>query len=383
MHEDALGSGTPGAETTTRDEASRKKHDRFIELVRGVPAVAVLIGAPVAVLVVLVAGGFYLNDPMYASGLGAVVAGFAVFGVLVARAPWAFERLVDSGVVRAQDVTRYRAFLARETEAMNDGRQLIGAVGGAIAGFARFPIQAAPYGGLLGDGPASLFRASPLRLADIAAETILGAVAGLALWRMLILGVTIFRLGRAFDLQLKLNHPDGCGGFRPLGDVCLISASVLSVPAVYLGFWIAVAPRTDLYRSLYLEQHIVLLGITVVLAFAAFLVPLWTIHEEMVQEAGRLRREVDKVAEQIDRLSRSLLDRSAKLSADEAAAVAKDLEVRQATYQRIERIPTWPIDLRLALRFGTSQVVPLLSLTGLSGPIVDAVGRLASFTAPR
>jgi hypothetical protein len=381
MHEDAPGSGARGTGSAAQHTIPGEDAER-IRLVRGRPAAAVLIGAPIAVVVVLIVGGFYLDDPMYATGLGAVLVGFVVFGVLVGRAPWAFERLVDSGVVRPSDVTTYRAFLCRETETMNHRRQLFGAVGGAVAGFARFPIQAAPFGGLLGDGPASLFRASPLRLADIAAETVLGAIAGLVLWRILILGVTIFRLGRTFDLQLKLNHPDGCGGFRPLGDVCLISASVLSVPAVFLGFWIAVAPRTDLYRSLYLEQHVVFLGITVVLAFAAFLVPLWTIHEEMVQEAGRLGREVDKVAEQIDRLSRTLLDRSAKLSADEAAAVAKDLEVRQATYQRIQRIPTWPIDLRLALRFGTSQLVPLLSLTGLSGPIVDAIGRLAMFASP-
>jgi hypothetical protein len=58
------------------------------------------------------------------------------------------------------------------------------------------------------------------------------------------------------------------------------------------------------------------------------------------------------------------------------AALARDVEVRQQSYQRSEKIPTWPIDIGLAVRFGTSQAIPLLSLTGLSKPIVDTIAGL-------
>jgi hypothetical protein len=118
-----------------------------------------------------------------------------------------------------------------------------------------------------------------------------------------------------------------------------------------------------------------------VLAPITFLAPLWTVHEEMLREGSRLRIEVDQVGQQIDRLSRDLLERSEQMSTDEAAAAAHDLEVRQENYKRIERIPTWPIDVGLTLKFGTSQVIPLLGLTGLSQPIVDAIDRFGSFVS--
>ena len=137
-----------------------------------------------------------------------------------------------------------------------------------------------------------------------------------------------------------------------------------------------------LYGARYFELHAVFLGILAVLAPVTFIAPLWTIHLEMLRESTRLRVEVDQVGQQIDRLSRELLERSEEMSADEAAAKAHDLEIRQDSYKRTEHIPTWPIDVSLALRFGTSQVIPLLGLTGLSKPVVDAIGRFGSFITP-
>jgi len=54
-------------------------------------------------------------------------------------------------------------------------------------------------------------------------------------------------------------------------------------------------------------------------------------------------------------------------------AKSADLERRKALYLANEHIPTRPIDVRLATKFGTSQLVPVLGMTGLSKPMVDLI----------
>jgi hypothetical protein len=341
-----------------------------------------LFAAPIAVAVALVGGGFYVNDPMYATALGADIVAFVMYHVFAHRIPGAFNGLRDREVVAIEDRPAFAAFQDRTTYWLNHPAQIAPGLFGAAVAFVRFPIQAGGLVALFGGGPGSFGRTTPIGLADMAGETILGFALGLVLWRMGITAWRISRLGELFTLRLKLNHPDGCGGFRPLGDLCLLNASLLSVPAVYLAVWVVAAPRMPKYADLYLGLQAGLLGFIMVLAALAFLAPLWSIHGEMLRDAARLRPEVDQVGQQIDRLSRRLLGQSGELSAEEASAVAHDLEIRQESYKRIERIPTWPIDVNLAVRFGTSQLIPLLSLTGLSGPIVDAIGRIGKFLAP-
>jgi hypothetical protein len=368
-------------EAATDDQAGQETAGTIV-VVRNPAVQGLLLAVPILVGLVLVAGGFYVNDPMFATGLGAVIVAFVMYHVFAHRIPEAFKRLRDREVIVVKDRSAYAAFEERSTFWLNHPGQIVAGLFGALAAFVRFPIQVGGLDRLFGSGPGSFARAGPIRLADIAGEMILGFAIGLVIWRMGITAWRISRLGGHFTLRLKLNHPDGCGGFRPLGDLCLLNASLLTVPAVYLATWIVLSPRIPRYAGLYTELHVVLLATVMVLATLAFIAPLWSIHGEMLRESARLRPEVDQVGQQIDRLSRQLLDQSGDLSADEAAAVAKDLDIRQANYKRIERIPTWPIDVNLALRFGTSQLIPLLSLTGLSGPIVDAIGRLGGFVAP-
>ncbi len=56
--------------------------------------------------------------------------------------------------------------------------------------------------------------------------------------------------------------------------------------------------------------------------------------------------------------------------------MTRDLEILQQIYRRNEQIPTWPIDVRLPVKFGAAQVVPLLGFTGLSKPVVDLVASM-------
>jgi hypothetical protein len=372
------------ADSRPATAGDREPHARTrIRVVDNVWLQRLLIAAPVGVGVVLVWFGFFVADPMYGTGLVTVIAAFVVFHVFAARIPDAFDRLPVRGVVAPEDLGRYRRFERGVEDLMNARRGLVPGVLLAAFAIARFPTAA---GGidrwLFGSGARSLPQAGPLMLADIVAEALLGLALGLVLWRMLVVALKVRELGRTFDLRLQVNHPDRCGGFRPLGDLCLWNALLVTVPAIFLGAWVVLAPGIERYSTTYVGLHTGFLAFLAVLAPITFLAPLWSIHQSMVRESARLRVEVEQLGQQIDRLSRDLLERSETLTPDEVAALAKDVEVRQESYRRSEKIPTWPIDLGLAVKFGTSQLVPLLSLTGLSKPIVDTIGGLAKLVEP-
>jgi hypothetical protein len=124
-----------------------------------------------------------------------------------------------------------------------------------------------------------------------------------------------------------------------------------------------------------------LAGVVVVLAIVTFMAPLWRVHVAMAQNAEQLRADIEKRGQRIDELARELVAAETHLTPEDRERKAKDLELQQAIFRANERIPTWPIDLRMLLKFGSSQIVPLLGLTGLGKPFVDAAERLSKFLA--
>jgi hypothetical protein len=188
--------------------------------------------------------------------------------------------------------------------------------------------------------------------------------------------VKVHELGR-FPLRVQLGHPDRCGGFKPLGNLCLWNALVLSVPGVFLGWWIIVGPASQ-YGSRYVAFHSLLASLVIVLATIAFLLPLWSVHRVMVRDATHLRDDIERHGQRIDRLARDLVAARDDIPSETWEAMVSDLGRRQELYKANEKVPTWPIDARLATKFGTSQLVPLLGVTGMSKPILDAVKAVSS-----
>lgn len=341
----------------------------------------VLVAAvPILTTAVLVALRFVPGDPMLATGLGAVVIGFVVFLVFASRIPEAFALVRLRGLVPANHIARYLDFERGISRALNSRMSLVFGGAGAVAGFARYPVAAGGIDPLVGQGPRAVGVWGPVAIADMVGETLIGAAAGLAIWRMLVVGLKVYELGR-LPLQIQLGHPDRCGGFKPLGDLCLWNALILSVPGVFLGWWILVGPASQ-YGSRYVALHSLLASVVVVLATVAFLLPLWRIHRVMVESARGLRDDIEQHGQRIDELTRKLIAAREDLPDESWERLAKDLERRQALYRANEKVPTWPIDVRLAVKFGTSQAVPLLGITGLGKPAIDAIKALTSFIDP-
>jgi hypothetical protein len=335
---------------------------------------------PVITTAALLAFGFFPGDPMLASGLGSVVVGFVVFLLFASRIPDTFALVRLRGLVPRRCAPAYQQFELEVGRQLNSRWSIVLAAFGALIGFARYPVAAGGIEPLIGQGPAALIVRGPIALADMLGETLIGAAAGLAIWRMIVIGFKVGDLGR-FPLRVQLGHPDRCGGFEPLGNLCLWNALILSVPGVFLGWWIIVGPSSQ-YGLRYVALHSALASIVVVLATIAFVVPLWRVHLVMARSAEKLRAGIERNGQRIDQLARELVAARDDLGPDEWESKAKELERLQALYRANEKVPTWPIDVHLATKFGTSQLVPLLGITGLSKPIVDVIKAFTSLLDP-
>jgi hypothetical protein len=211
----------------------------------------------------------------------------------------------------------------------------------------------------------------------------LGFFVGLLTWRMIITAAQVFKLGRTFELQLQLGHPDRCGGLSPLGNLCLWNALILTVAGIHLGGWLIVAPNlSEPYRDLastYHDLYLGLLVVPVVFAAVSFFWPMQSVHQEMLADRVRLQRQLDQIGRRINELSRKKLEEADTPGLHDTEELDKEIKAKQATYLENQHLPVWPIDTRILAKFVTSQTVPLLGLTGLGAPLVDTIGSLLSF----
>ncbi len=352
--------------------------------------------APWMILAIVVLYGGFLGDPMFGSGLVAAALALFTFQLVMQRIPETFGTLwsrnliarkpdaielasapasVNSAAVLGdeQSVTQpYDAFI-KDVERWLNHRWSWGlGILFAILGFARFPYQSGGLNEFWRQLLRDLPRLSWTDWVDIVGEPFIGFIIGLLVWRMIVAAVKVRELGKRFDLNVQLGHPDGCGGLEPLGNLCLWNALLVTIPGVFLGAWIILGPRSQ-YGNLYVELHSKLLLVPIILAPLTFILPLWSVHQVMASKAAEVRLELDRLSQSIDHLARELLNRADELQPEEGEKIAKNLELRQQIYRRSQQIPLWPLNVGLLAKFATSQVVPVLGLTGLGQPLLKVV----------
>jgi hypothetical protein len=218
---------------------------------------------------------------------------------------------------------------------------------------------------------------------ELALAFSLGFFLGLLAWRMVVTGYEVAKLGRQFELRMQLGHPDRCGGLSPLGILCFWNAMIISVAGIHLGAWLIIAPNlAEPYQDLaatYHDLYIALLVVPLVFAVVGFFLPLRAAHQEMLAERERLERRLAQISNRIDQLSRQMLDKADELEPEVLEAMGKQLKSMRETYMENQHPPVWPFDTRLLMKFVSTQTVPILALTGLGAPLLDAISSLLSF----
>ncbi len=188
---------------------------------------------------------------------------------------------------------------------------------------------------------------------------------GLYLWRLIVLAYGFHRLGDLFDVNVQSQHPDQCGGMKPVGNLCLLAAAVIAVPAVYVGFWIILSQSPASYYHGWVGFYSALWALFAIGALM-FLVPVYGIHRSMLRRRVQLRVPLDQISVRVNELVQNLLASAEAASPAQVEELSKQLSQLQLVYAATGRIPVWPVDRGILQKFGTAQLIPFLTVTNLA-----------------
>lgn len=122
------------------------------------------------------------------------------------------------------------------------------------------------------------------------AGPLIGLLMGLLVWRTGVITLYMTRLSKHFILDVQFRHPDGTGGYRPFGDLCLLNALLIALPALFLSIWsflpqieaVQNAINLSVFNELWLDLFRTLLVVVLnVAAIWVFFGPAYGVHQQM------------------------------------------------------------------------------------------------------
>ena len=216
---------------------------------------------------------------------------------------------------------------------------------------------------------------------------IIGYILGLFVWRVGVIALYTYHLGQSFEIDSFPNHPDRCGGLKSLGDLCLLIAFTLLVPAIYLSFWGIIVnyydiQGTEFYAQVWSGVFRKLLVLLSGFAFFFFFMPLYQIHIQMSRRKQELHQELDRISQNISRLSLEIRSQAERMDAGDGKEKLATLEFLETVYQKSSVVPTWPFNASLVWKFAAGQAVPLLTLLGTNESVTAMVQALIGTFSP-
>ncbi|HNX17106.1 MAG TPA: hypothetical protein PKM50_02125 [Methanoregula sp.] len=306
---------------------------------------------------------------MFVTGLLTVILVFFTFVIFMNRISTALRTLGNRGILVPGD--GIPLFLVDTFALMDNRLQWVMAELFAILPVSWF--VAVRQGPLMGE---------PFQVFLLVIEIFIAFLIGLIAWRLVVTGLQIRSVPFRFSLELQPGHPDQCGGLAPLGNLCLINALIISLPGIYLGGWMAVGPAigfvaiSETYRPIFT----ILLLVPVIFSVITFFIPLWETHRVMVGKKREILRNLDELAESMNRRNQELLNVPENAAPDIGMARIKDLETIQTQiaslekiYGQYQKVSEWPFNTRIFLQFMTTQAVPVLTLAGVSQPLAGFI----------
>ena len=275
----------------------------------------------------------------------------------------------------------FLSFAQRASEQMNDSRQLVcGVIGIGVAIWTIWLLDKGIFESIYINF-STIFSAYGTFILIRLTFILAAFVAGLIAWRIVVIANTVVKLGKQFDFDLQINHPDGCGGLRPIGDLCLGLAYVIAPLPIMLGAWLVFINFLDI-RFLHMDPNdliplsstivILMIPVAMVCVFSFFF-PLGSIHTSMLRAKSRLQIELDEISQEIHQLSSKLLVNANSLNPQEGISVEEKIEFLKRVHARNSRIPTWPYGSTHIWGLISTQIIPSI------GVISSIVGLIKSF----
>ena len=329
-------------------------------------------------------GGFTADSLNYYAGLVLAPIGLFLFQALAKRVPQAFisiekrnivEALKDRPTLSRQE--KYQEFLHKFDEILNHPMQWV--IGGVLAAvmFWQEGIVRPDMFNLRFFRPGLWY--GLLSFGMDAIRLLLFFMIGVLIWRMIVIGVYIWRLGKNFRINPQLGHPDACGGLEPIGNLCLWIVLLLALPMVNLIVWILPSQLQPNLVDIswimeshdYIKFYPALLLLLILLSLISFFIPLWSIHEAMLQSRMPVKMEMEGLAQSITEIEKTLLDQAKTIEQTKVDELQKRLKIMQEIYQRNKNYPTWPFNVKGLTKFFSMQLLPLLVSLKLTEPIVN------------
>lgn len=203
---------------------------------------------------------------------------------------------------------------------------------------------------------------------------LVGYALGVGIWKSVVTAIHVRYFSRKFDFDIQLNHPDKAGGLKPLGDLILSMATILIVASLALSGVILLA---DYYAFEITESYTkIFLGAAIVLSVVIFFWPLLIAHQRMVEEKSRLDQLLLEITQRIAELEHVTQSNLRTMNYKKRQEAFSEIDSLTDLYRRVTRMPTWPFDREILLRFATPQALSFLSLIGVAEPIVSAIRSL-------
>jgi hypothetical protein len=180
-------------------------------------------------------------------------------------------------------------------------------------------------------------------------------------WIILITSLFLRKMTALFDLNIQPHHPDKSGGLRLLGSFCFSMVFPVLIGTSFLGVYsIGVIHLPGPYSDLIpMAARVGLLLIALPLTTIAFFVPLWNIHEKMVQIKARYENEF---AHHMEEVSKRILTTLDQRMLEEAKTAKEEMEILQVIDPNTIGYPSWPFDNRILIALLLSQIIALVSL---------------------
>lgn len=283
-------------------------------------------------------------DVLLISGVAAFIVGLLLVQSIPSKLEKSLDRLVNRGAfeITAKKLDIFKRLLDTRVNIWARSVGLIAALAMLLAFLVAF------------SGRFSVERIF-LTIAEVAGAYI----AGLWLGRMACYGQLGWLVKReSIQMHIVPGHVDGTGGLKPVGDFYFFQAMVVAIPAIFLAVWWLLIPLWPRYEH-WREPYMGLLAVAITIEVLAFLVPIWSFHRVMQEQKKEHLKKADTLSRKINEIQAKLAQEH---TADEQKALREQLSDMTQQYWAIEKMPTWPVDLKTRRRFGLNNFVLLLPL---------------------
>lgn len=224
-----------------------------------------------------------------------------------------------------------------------------------------------------------------LKGAVMALEVVVSYIAGFYLGRMALNG-RLMRALREAGIRVVVHpgHPDGAAGLAILGDVFFRQAALAGIPAIYLAFWVTLFPVLSgsiaVRYSHWAPAYFFLLPFAIAFEVAAALIPLYSIHREMIAQKIERKGDADRIARRIAEMREAMLGSE---DPDRVKALSEQVKIAVEQFEALEKMPTWPARRKIRQRFALNNLalilLPVLGQIvgeGTWGKLVEAFQKL-------